>query len=906
MRTDKAILSVNENICKNITQFNATSRGFISQNILSQLRNFIEYIAIKIYANGQDVDPYDQDVNKKALQYLKSQGGSLRFLHEFHQLLQKSVSHYTFDENGSERLMLKYYEFLLKLKSFLKNRYNISVLEKIKDFPLKLDTENAEYYAKIAEKICAPCSNALTFQPLTRYYIQKITPFFVDAQIFYEVSFVAANNRPNKFDRITAFTQCDIFHNYAVQLKIRRETLEVVGRKMDIQIIDDWKVSIRPCELNNFAKILGIFPTTIKAQTVEYQALMQFLTQTRRPLSELIIDSDEDYARFKENIARNFSSQSQICATLDQCRSLALSNAHGTNTIRYLLYRLNNQVIKSQYEHSPCDYFSNLHLNPACIPFDKMPFCTSLKNHNPPSADLFACFSTQNREHELLARRLKNNVEIKKQLFTPTSEITQFDDVQQLVTQYNKLLYYKHWERRLLTHNNHFYFQGYVNNAATIIRTLQSLASQNAPEIKPTLDEWLTRNVTLIDSEEKRDILSKVFTNSRVAFIYGSAGSGKTTLINYISEIFAERPQLFLANTHSAVEALRAKITAPNSEFKTVASLSVPNTEYALLVVDESSTISNKHMLQVLEKTKFKFLLVVGDTFQIESIQFGNWFKIAENFIPKHSIFKLKETYRTRDDNLKLLWARTRDVKPEILETLVKNDYTARLDASFFQRGDTKDEIVLCLNYDGLYGINNISRFLQNANPNPTIVHGLNYYKAGDPILFVESTFSPHIHNNDKGYIRKVSSDKNQTTFEIELARKLVSPEGQQEYPFELVECLPNGNSIIRFSVARPEYDNEDAEETETDVPFQIAYAVSIHKAQGLEYESVKIVINDDIERQITHNIFYTAITRAKKRLKIYWSPETEKEILSRFKKGGSNQEAYLLANLQNLSLTNQ
>ena len=44
-------------------------------------------------------------------------------------------------------------------------------------------------------------------------------------------------------------------------------------------------------------------------------------------------------------------------------------------------------------------------------------------------------------------------------------------------------------------------------------------------------------------------------------------------------------------------------------------------------------------------------------------------------------------------------------------------------------------------------------------------------------------------------------------------------------------------------------------------VPFQIAYAVSIHKAQGLEYESVKVVITEDIDEMITHNIFYTAIT---------------------------------------------
>ena len=73
---------------------------------------------------------------------------------------------------------------------------------------------------------------------------------------------------------------------------------------------------------------------------------------------------------------------------------------------------------------------------------------------------------------------------------------------------------------------------------------------------------------------------------------------------------------------------------------------------------------------------------------------------------------------------------------------------------------------------------------------------------------------------------------------------------------------------------------DEDDELSEAIVPFQVAYAVSIHKAQGLEYSSVKIVITDEVDEQITHNIFYTAITRAKDELKIYWSPETENKIL--------------------------
>jgi ATP-dependent exoDNAse (exonuclease V) alpha subunit len=89
--------------------------------------------------------------------------------------------------------------------------------------------------------------------------------------------------------------------------------------------------------------------------------------------------------------------------------------------------------------------------------------------------------------------------------------------------------------------------------------------------------------------------------------------------------------------------------------------------------------------------------------------------------------------------------------------------------------------------------------------------------------------------------------------------------------------------------------DEDDEDNDSTVVPFQVAYAVSIHKAQGLEYDSVKIVITNETEERITHNIFYTAITRAKNKLMIYWSPETEQSVLGRLEVKNSQKDAHLL-----------
>src|SRR5690606_16829740 len=134
----------------------------------------------------------------------------------------------------------------------------------------------------------------------------------------------------------------------------------------------------------------------------------------------------------------------------------------------------------------------------------------------------------------------------------------------------------------------------------------------------------------------------------------------------------------------------------------------------------------------------FKLLILVGDIYQIESILFGNWFSIARSFIPNNSVLELTNPYRTTNPGLLNVWNKVRSIDIAILEPLVKNNYSIALDESIFDNSED-DQIILCLNYDGLYGINNINRFLQGNNASPPIQWGINTYKVNDPILFNES-----------------------------------------------------------------------------------------------------------------------------------------------------------------------
>ena len=87
--------------------------------------------------------------------------------------------------------------------------------------------------------------------------------------------------------------------------------------------------------------------------------------------------------------------------------------------------------------------------------------------------------------------------------------------------------------------------------------------------------------------------------------------------------------------------------------------------------------------------------------------------------------------------------------------------------------------------------------------------------------------------------------------------------------------------SIIKVKFKKYVDKPEDENEEEYQSPFEVTYALSIHKAQGLEYSSVKIIITPEGEEKINNRVFYTAITRAKDNLKIYLTRNNQENMLN-------------------------
>ena len=724
--TDKEINRASDGIDKALSTATRSNRGEVAFRILSVVRNLNDHIAFKIW---KDVRPDQKmDINKVASKF-----GNVRpyqFIARFDHFLRASVSHFTPSEEGAERLMIKYYRYLLQLKKAVYDRYGMIILRNIDMFLEDLDEQTKDYYQKVATEIEKRLRTPLP-KNFDNYYIDKIKPFFVNQEIYYEVALEPADEKPNKFNRITAFTKYDI--------------------------------------------------------------------------------------------------------STDYCAALSFSNA----TI------------------------SVFNTDSKCMPFDRNPYSFNPKGHISNLYDLFECIDTAGHKGELLSRYIEKNTNQNGVLFTPIDQLTMFgipQEIEQTIEKYNRSLYSGFRPASELgVFKDYVYSKGCEIATVQIINKLEELAD-NVPTISSSFSEKMISQLKLLpagqrlDDEVKEQILKTLFSESAVHLIYGAAGTGKTTLVNHISKLLEGKKKIYLAKTNPAVENLRRKVTCcdRSDEFTTidkfVRSGWYETSNYDLVVVDECSTVKNEDILKVINRAEDAALLLVGDTYQIEAIGFGNWFSIIRNVLPDRCCHELTIPHRSPDEQLQRLWEEVRNMDDDniVLEKMVRSDYSHPIDSDIFD-SKSDDEIILCLNYNGLYGLNNINRLLQLNNSNPAVDIGVWRFKVGDPILFNDSGRFSVLYNNMKGRILSIQDSTESVYFTVEIDALLDE--------LEVLCCNgldyignDGGKTQVGFNINRTKPYSSDEERTTMEhiVPFQIAYAVSIHKAQGLEYDSVKIVIADE------------------------------------------------------------
>lgn len=904
---DREIFKASDVIEKALMTITKENRGEIGVRILTVVRNLNDHVAYKVWHELHPNQP--MDINKVASKF--SGVRQYRFIAIFDSYLRKSVSHFTPTEDGAERLMIKYYQYILALKKLVFERYGFEIIRNIDNFLEDIDEQTKDYYKKVSQEI-ENISGYEIPSNYDNYYVDRIKPFFVNQEIYFEVTLEPANDKPNKFNRITAFTKHEIFSNYSVSLKFVDRYINVFEVEFPIKIIIDWQVSIRPCEIDNFARVLHM-NTNVQRKHVSYKALMEYLGENQCTLVN-IIDLEEDKYKYVKKIigASTRDGRSVICDILDICRRISINNMPSKNILRYLLNKMNNRIIKDQWPRYYKDTYAGLFLSSKCRPFDEKPFSFNPKGHISNLYELLECIETEGREPELLARYILDNTSQNGKLFTPIEELFVFgtpDEIKRKIYDYNESLYEGFRPgAEIAVYKDHVYNKGYEQGVVKIISKVKTLSeeenflSENFSENRVALLKTLDGDERL-DDPIKEDILLSMFSNSKTHFIYGAAGTGKTTLVNHISNLLIDKNKIFLAKTNPAVENLRRKVINHDglNEYVTIDKFKNSSiykmARYDLIVVDECSTVKNEDILAVLDMIGDSAIIFVGDTYQIEAIGFGNWFSICNNMIAEHCCDELEIAQRSDDEGLKQLWKEVRNMSENnvVLEQIVRNDFSHLIDDDIFEK-KSKDEIILCLNYNGLYGLNNINKLLQLNNSNKIIRVGLGEFKKGDPVLFNDSERFAVLYNNLKGEIYDYEDYEDYVYFVIEVDSLLQREDVEFCKGLDYIEG-DGAKTKVGFRVTRrkPFASDEESVGNEHIIPFQVAYAVSIHKSQGLEYDSVKIVIADETEDRITHNIFYTAITRARKYLTIYWSPEVCNRVLKRIRPMENNKDLFLL-----------
>lgn len=800
-------------------------------------------------------------------------------------------------EGQAERLMLKYYNYLWEIRRFLKRDYDIDVLDNLEKFPLDVDTVDSEYYEIVAKRIE---NTDLTPRNVrtSRYYIQRIIPFFVNGERYYEITLQLAGLYSTKFNRVTVYSKKTVSTNYSIQIAYTEIEIELWGIKNRIKVLNDWKVAIDPICLNKLAKML-LMRTKINRNYGEYITLMNFLTETGMHLLEIINLSDKRFEEIYDKIYGSTNTHDFGDVLLKVRNNYSKSvNKKGKNTIYYALLNMREEILKdllpNQY-NSKC-LSGDLYIRSKCYPFDENPLISNLVGTKTSKNDRESILEIVDDSN---AVALAQPYMIIEKLISETGELLFEKEKiasEEAIKKYNASL--DSWEQRqgysIVEKTGLVCIESYYNTTIKILKYLLELMHSPNREQLRNNDSYLKKCGITFDDQTKEIAVKYLFVNSNVMLIYGAAGTGKTTLINHISNVMRNSTKLYLTKTHTALQNVQRHLDYidDNCEFSIIDSVTRSNVmvSHDIVFVDECSTIDNRTMEELIYRINRGTMLVFsGDIYQIESIDFGNWFYYAKDIIKtKGSNVELHHTWRTEKEDLKSLWKAVREKSPIITEKLsMDGPFSQNLGENIFHLDD--EEVVLCLNYDGKFGLNNMNQYFQNANTQSEAYLWEEWvYKIGDRIIFTNTKRSTLLYNNLKGTIVNIEYGEKKIIFTIKIKKVLTEKQCENE-TFDYVGTTENG-TLIEIDIISWDDELSEEDKIKTVIPFQLAYAISIHKAQGLEYKSVKVVIPSSNAEKITHSIFYTAITRAKEKLKIFWSAETMKAVVESFANNDNEQ----------------
>ena len=888
-KIDEKILQLSSVIDKHFNKITKENRDEESVEILSHLRNFCEVILYKIYNEENNCDLLQTQENlTRVRQYSKEKYHSF---YEFHTFLDAGPGHIFCGKEHSESLMIKYIPKLIEMKIFIKEKYNLDTLLSINKFPINLDDSLIKFYKKI---LSAMTSHNYIAPNKTKdlYYIKKKSMKYICGKIFYEYVLDISDDKPNKFNTIVAYSFVNITLNYDMIFSIYPKMIELLGKDIKILIIKDYEIAIRPCAFKNLLSLINI-NLGINSRTLVYKDLMNVIKKENCNLLTII----------QKEIP--FSTRSDLYNKfIDEIHSFISTNQRGTNLIKYLLLNMRNSTIilqKNKHRYKNSDYlnpyFNYLPITSGSLEFDKDPVAFNPRGDAPTFYEINQIVDVSDYKESILYKSIEEYINSRNLLFVTQEEIyIGNENINYYIDKFNSKLTSYYSDNEIIKIGNKYTIKFYLEDSLYVFNEFYKLIEKEKLKVNTSTNFSL--------SDEQRNVINNAFKSKSICFLCGSAGTGKSTVIKEFIECNkTEYSIICLTTTNTAKNNLMSSINTVGVHFYNIAAYIkslesksqfniIPTAQ--IIILDEASFISTVDMAKILRANPNSIYFIVGDPYQIESIQFGNWYELALNlFKNKNVVYELKESHRTNSTELLRVWNLVRNVvgkgnDTKLIELLSGYDISKRFnDDSIFELN--KNQIILCLGYEGIYGINNLNRYLQISNTNTEHIFQQQVYKVNDPIVFVINDYEEYgIYNNLNGIISEITEDNEYIYFKIDVLRNM-NYFGKID---DEISILDNIITIRKKKNTFEDYDNDLNNRVK--LPFQISYAMSMHKAQGLEYDNVKIIITKDNEEYISKNIFYTAITRARKKLEIYWDPEIENSVINNMKEADINKKSDL------------
>ncbi|BAZ47282.1 helicase, RecD/TraA family protein (plasmid) [Chondrocystis sp. NIES-4102] len=449
--------------------------------------------------------------------------------------------------------------------------------------------------------------------------------------------------------------------------------------------------------------------------------------------------------------------------------------------------------------------------------------------------------------------------DILKEMVTEEQLIKELDD---------EILYYK---------PTFFYSEQHL--AKLLQQKLKAKLDVDSERVKSWINRFTASNQIQLSSQQLQAV--ETAASEKVMILTGGPGTGKTFTVRTIvtlwkamgKKIACAAPTGRAAKRLSEMTGIEAKTLHRLLEFDPSSmgfKRDLDNQlNYSAIVVDESSMVDLFMAHSLLKATpKDCLLLMVGDIDQLPSVGPGNVLKdlIASEQIP---VVRLTQVFRQAAQSAIIRTAhqinngqipklepvsmkatRTSHGAPPVGAPVSSSDCLWHSGGTEAEHGvqticeliehyipkagfnPATDVQVLCPMTRGVVGTRNLNKVLQQLiNPasedKDELIRGDSILRTGDRVMQLKNDYNKEVFNGDLGIVRAIDRMEKEVTIDFD------------------------GRDVV--------YDYADLNE------ITLAWATSIHKSQGSEYPVVILPLYTQHYIMLSRNLFYTALTRAKK-----------------------------------------